>query len=69
VKKVPKNWATSVLNKLPKVNNNPIGENSPNLVTLADSVANSSFPKSINLLAAKKTFIKSIDDFSAIHST
>jgi hypothetical protein len=37
VKKVAeKIWATSVIfKKTPKVNNRPIGENSPNLVTLA----------------------------------
>jgi hypothetical protein len=30
----PKIWATSAIKKLPKVNNRPIGEISPNLVTL-----------------------------------
>jgi hypothetical protein len=30
----PKIWATSVIKKIPKVNNHPIGENSPNLFTL-----------------------------------
>jgi hypothetical protein len=34
-KKKPKLLATSVIiEKLPKVNNHPLGENSPNLVTL-----------------------------------
>jgi hypothetical protein len=30
----PKNWAISLIKKLPKVNSHPIGKNSPNLVTL-----------------------------------
>jgi hypothetical protein len=39
VEKMPKNLATSVLKKkLPKENNQPIGENSPNLVTLRGSL-------------------------------
>jgi hypothetical protein len=29
-----KNWATSIIKKLPKVINHPTGENSPNLVNL-----------------------------------
>jgi hypothetical protein len=34
-KSSPKMWVTSVIfKKLPKVNNYPLGENSPNLVTL-----------------------------------
>jgi hypothetical protein len=36
-KKLPKMWATCAIfkKKLPKVSNRPMGENSPNLVTLA----------------------------------
>jgi hypothetical protein len=34
----PHFWATSaIFNKLPKANNHPLGENSPNLVTLTGS--------------------------------
>jgi hypothetical protein len=33
-KRSPKIWATSVIKKMPKVNNHSMGGNSPNLVTL-----------------------------------
>jgi hypothetical protein len=36
-KSSPKMWATyASFTKLPEVNNRPLGENSPNLVSLAD---------------------------------
>jgi hypothetical protein len=34
-KNIPKKWATSVFFNLPKKNNHPMDEKSPNLVTLA----------------------------------
>jgi hypothetical protein len=37
-------WGTSVIfNLLPKVNNHPLGENSPNLVTLVVGIGERSF--------------------------
>jgi hypothetical protein len=51
-----KNWATSVTKKLPKEHNIPIGENSPNLVTLLEK---SFFPRIVYILVSQsKSFFK-----------
>jgi hypothetical protein len=43
-KSSPKIWATSIfIKKLPKINNHPMGENSPNLVTLRKGHKSQSF--------------------------
>jgi hypothetical protein len=43
-KKKPNTWAISVIfKKVPKVNNHPIGKNSPNLVTLEKAAVSASF--------------------------
>jgi hypothetical protein len=46
----PKMWAASeIFIKIPKVNNHPLGANSPNLVTLfATKTASSSFSPLLN---------------------
>jgi hypothetical protein len=46
-------WATSVTEKLPKVNTHSIGENSPNLVTLLKK-----------RLARKPRFVRFIDEMN-----